>query len=83
MFCAQHIESLQNFSAKKGLNLICFQTQYSKYLSLDAIPYRLQRYLSNVQVIVHIGFSEALSVADPGCLSRIRIFSIPDPHQKN
>ncbi len=21
------------------------------------------------------------SVADPGCLSRIRIFSIPDPHQ--
>jgi hypothetical protein len=22
------------------------------------------------------------SVADPGCLSRIRIFSIPDPHQR-
>jgi hypothetical protein len=22
------------------------------------------------------------SVTDPGCLSRIRIFSIPDPHQK-
>jgi hypothetical protein len=23
-----------------------------------------------------------VSVADPGCLSRIRIFSIPDPHQR-
>jgi hypothetical protein len=22
------------------------------------------------------------SVADPGCLSRIRLFSIPDPHQR-
>jgi hypothetical protein len=22
------------------------------------------------------------SIADPGCLSRIRIFSIPDPHKK-
>jgi hypothetical protein len=26
-------------------------------------------------------FQPFSSVADPGCLSRIRIFSIPDPHQ--
>ncbi len=25
---------------------------------------------------------DKISVADPGCLSRIRIFSIPDPHQR-
>ena len=24
---------------------------------------------------------DVVSVADPGCLSRIQIFSIPDPHQ--
>jgi hypothetical protein len=29
---------------------------------------------------LQVRLNVALSVADPGCLSRIRIFSIPDPH---